>query len=99
MAFSCSEYEARNYGRFIYVILKHLNTWYDDKNEYAKGQTKTNNGRITSHLHGMSRTCKPTPTDQSEHTPWTDFQKLVRKWHRNISVVRAYSSKLMSITS
>ncbi|VDB90065.1 unnamed protein product [Peniophora sp. CBMAI 1063] len=86
MTFSCSEYEARNYGRFLCTILKHLNVWYDDKNEYAKAQTRTVNGRIVAHLHGMSRTCKPTPADQSEHTPWTDFQKLVRKWHRNISI-------------
>ncbi|KZV72082.1 hypothetical protein PENSPDRAFT_733684 [Peniophora sp. CONT] len=86
MVFSCSEYEARNYGRFLCAILKHLNAWYDDKNEYDKGQTKTVNGRIIAHLHGMSRTCKAVPADQSEYTPWADFQKLVRKWHRNVSV-------------
>lgn len=87
MTFSCSEYEARNYGRFLCAILKTLNAWYDSQSDYDKAQAKWANGKATSHIHGMRRTYKALPPDQSDHTPWADFQKLVRKWHRNLSAV------------
>ncbi|KAJ7755620.1 transcription factor/nuclear export subunit protein 2-domain-containing protein [Mycena maculata] len=84
--FSCSEYEARNYGRFLRGVLADLAKWHSDQTQYTTDSQTVNRGGVVYHPGFLQKwTSKPT-TVQADQMEWgTAFRKVVRKWHRTLS--------------
>lgn len=97
--FSCSEYEAHNYGmachytpllyfinlsgRFLLGILSDMDKWYNDEQLYIAD----NRSKVTGVVHpGLQRkdTNKPTSDTLLDRA---DFQRVVRKWHKKLGKV------------
>ncbi|KAM6495643.1 Transcription factor/nuclear export subunit protein 2 domain containing protein [Amanita muscaria] len=82
--FSCSEYEARNYGRFLLGILTDLHKWNLDEQLYSQ-DNRTKVGGKTIHHPGFQRVWSynnPVPVDNV--LKWVAFQQILRKWHRKL---------------
>ncbi|GAA5910057.1 uncharacterized protein JCM6883_000540 [Sporobolomyces salmoneus] len=76
--FSCTENEARNYGRFLYDVLADLAKWYKDETAY-KAEA------IGSDLRGFARFFSPPESKKTlEHYSHADIQKAINKWHASM---------------
>jgi THO complex subunit 2 len=100
--FSCSEYEARNYGkhnvylkgqglytpvgRFLRGIMTDLYSWFKDKQLYEQDNQITQNNQTFCHP-GFQRSFTNKPNDVLKHER---LQTVVRKWHRKLAKVRAH---------
>ncbi|KAF9534975.1 transcription factor/nuclear export subunit protein 2-domain-containing protein [Crepidotus variabilis] len=85
--FSCSEYEARNYGRFLATLLRQLLLWHDDEGEYISDHRTTRGGKPVC-LPGMLKVFQKEfnkPVDAQLLMPWPDYQKVIRKWYRKLA--------------
>ncbi|KAL6309570.1 transcription factor/nuclear export subunit protein 2-domain-containing protein [Sparassis latifolia] len=82
--FSCSEYEAKNYGRFLLGILTDVAKWYLDEQAFLQ-ENRTKTGGKTTYLPGLQRrwTAKSALTIE-DIIPWLDYKQIVRKWHRKL---------------
>ncbi|KIY72984.1 hypothetical protein CYLTODRAFT_343075 [Cylindrobasidium torrendii FP15055 ss-10] len=77
IVFSCSEDEARNYGRFLRSILADLHKWHKDETAYLS------DNRIKSHgksLPGMRMRFRV----DKEPILHSQFQQVLRKWHQKL---------------
>ncbi|KAI0729395.1 transcription factor/nuclear export subunit protein 2-domain-containing protein [Fomitopsis betulina] len=86
MIFSCSEYEARNYARFLHSILTDGLKWWQDEALFTQETHTKANGRLTV-LPGSTRR-KFTAASLAEHevVPWSDWKRLMRKWHWKLAL-------------
>lgn len=100
--FSCSEYEARNYGRplvhlkeqdvyaptgrFLRGIMTDLYSWFKDKQLYEQDNQINRNNQTLCHP-GFKRNFTNKPNDVLKHEA---LQTVVRKWHRKLGKVRAH---------
>ncbi|GLB33487.1 putative THO complex subunit 2 N-terminus [Lyophyllum shimeji] len=81
--FSCSEYEAHNYGRFLAGILSDLFKWHNDEQLYL-ADNRTKIGGKTVYHPGMQRA--PSKTNGSDTLlDWPIFQRILRKWHKKLA--------------
>ncbi|KAG7448931.1 uncharacterized protein BT62DRAFT_653210 [Guyanagaster necrorhizus] len=76
--FSCSEYEARNYGRFLHAILTDLYKWHSDEQAWLSDNRSTVKGKTLIHPGFQNR------PGQTGHISHSEFQKLLRKWHMKL---------------
>ncbi|KAI0032028.1 transcription factor/nuclear export subunit protein 2-domain-containing protein, partial [Vararia minispora EC-137] len=85
VAFSCSEYEAKNYGRFLAGILADLYKWFQKEEVFtAENRTKVNGKPVW--LRGFQRLySEKDPVEASSVLAWPQFQMILRKWHRKLS--------------
>ncbi|KAI6105439.1 transcription factor/nuclear export subunit protein 2-domain-containing protein [Pisolithus sp. B1] len=84
--FSCSEYEAKNYGRFLLSLLADLWKWAQDEQLFAQDNKMKVAGK-TVHLPGFQP--RWTNKDLSDIRPddvlqWISFKQILRKWHRKL---------------
>ncbi|KAI9000935.1 transcription factor/nuclear export subunit protein 2-domain-containing protein [Trametes punicea] len=87
VVFSCSEYEARNYGRFLLGILTDIWKWFQDEQLFLQ-ENRTKSGGNTVFLPGLQLRWTPTPKPvvaQEDLITWADFKQVVRKWHRKLN--------------
>ncbi|CAL1701359.1 unnamed protein product [Somion occarium] len=83
--FSCSEYEAHNYGRFLHGILTDVLKWYKDEQLFMQ-DNRTKIGGKPTYLPGfqMKWTTKSVVSIE-DIIKWADFKTLVKKWHRKLA--------------
>ncbi|KXN87957.1 THO complex subunit 2 [Leucoagaricus sp. SymC.cos] len=79
--FSCSEYEARNYGRFLRGILTDTLAWFRDKHLYEQDNQTTKNGQVIHHPGFQRSLAKGSTNDVLRHD---GLMTIVRKWHRKL---------------
>ncbi|KAG9317173.1 transcription factor/nuclear export subunit protein 2-domain-containing protein [Chiua virens] len=84
--FSCSEYEAKNYGRFLLGVLMDLWKWAQDEQLFIH-ENRTKIGGRTVLLPGFQP--RWTNKDQmnlvpEDLLPWSGFKQILRKWHRKL---------------
>ena len=101
--FSCSEYEARNYGkisiivlfsycnddqgRFLLGVLMDLHKWNLDEQLYLQDNRTKIVGK-TVHHPGFQRVWSyNTPIPSDNVLKWVAFQQILRKWHRKLGKV------------
>ncbi|KAI0776038.1 transcription factor/nuclear export subunit protein 2-domain-containing protein [Trametes elegans] len=87
VVFSCSEYEARNYGRFLLGILTDISRWFQDEQLFLQ-ENRTKSGGNTVFLPGLQLRWTPIPKPviaQEDLITWADFKQVVRKWHRKLN--------------
>ncbi|CAA7260264.1 unnamed protein product [Cyclocybe aegerita] len=83
--FTCSEYEARNYGRFLLGVLRDLLTWHLDEAAFIQDNRAKVAGKtviLPGFLQKWSSKAVPTAANILK---WSEFQQIVRKWHRKIA--------------
>ncbi|KAF7301535.1 hypothetical protein MIND_00719000 [Mycena indigotica] len=82
--FSCSEYEARNYGIFLRGVLSDIHKWYGDESLYnADNQTVTRGTVVYNPGFVQKWTGEIAPLDL---LPWdSGFRRIVRKWHTRLA--------------
>ncbi|KAI9063149.1 hypothetical protein FKP32DRAFT_1651303 [Trametes sanguinea] len=86
VVFSCSEYEARNYGRFLLGILTDLSKWFHDEQLFLQ-ENRTKSGGNTVWLPGLLRRwpLKPQPViEQKDLINHEELRQVVKKWHRKL---------------
>ncbi|KAG2043203.1 transcription factor/nuclear export subunit protein 2-domain-containing protein [Suillus americanus] len=86
VVFSCSEYEAKNYGRFLLGILTDLWKWAQDEQLFLM-ENRTKVGGKTILLPGFQHrwSNKDHGSIVSEDLlSWTGFKQILRKWHRKL---------------
>ncbi|KAG1874783.1 transcription factor/nuclear export subunit protein 2-domain-containing protein [Suillus subalutaceus] len=86
VVFSCSEYEAKNYGRFLLGILTDLWKWAQDEQLFLM-ENRTKVGGKTILLPGFQHrwSNKDHGSIASEDLlSWTGFKQILRKWHRKL---------------
>ncbi|TFY55341.1 hypothetical protein EVG20_g9356 [Dentipellis fragilis] len=84
VVFSCSEYEARNYGRFLLGILTDLYKWYQDEQVYMQDNRVKASGKAVW-LPGFQRQWSfKENIEPSAILSWSNFQQVVKKWHRKL---------------
>ncbi|KAH0587189.1 hypothetical protein H2248_005998 [Termitomyces sp. 'cryptogamus'] len=82
--FSCSEYEAHNYGRFLSGILADMFKWYSDEAAYmADNRTKV--GGKTMYNPGLQRTWSNKSVTLDSLLDWPNFQRILRKWYKKLA--------------
>ncbi|KAI6151770.1 transcription factor/nuclear export subunit protein 2-domain-containing protein [Pisolithus tinctorius] len=84
--FSCSEYEAKNYGRFLLSLLADLWKWAQDEQLYVQDNRTKIAGRAVL-LPGFQP--RWTNKDLADIRPddvlnWISFKQILRKWHRKL---------------
>ncbi|KAH8106136.1 transcription factor/nuclear export subunit protein 2-domain-containing protein [Cristinia sonorae] len=84
VVFSCSEYEARNYGRFLLGILSDIWKWFQDESAYMHDNRSKSSasGKVTYFPGFRQKLFASSGIDGL--LKWPDFQKVVRKWHGRI---------------
>ncbi|KAF7978302.1 hypothetical protein HWV62_899 [Athelia sp. TMB] len=84
VVFSCSEYEARNYGRFLLNILKDLWAWQQSEELYLQDNRAKGTKKAVFHP-GMQKkwSMKPNLT-QEDILSWTEFKIVLKKWQRKL---------------
>lgn len=89
--FSCSEYEARNYGRFLHGILVDIMKWHNDEQAFMQ-DNRTKVGGKPVYLPGFQMKWSSKSVVAIEDIiKWSDFKTLAKKWHRKLSRVGACS--------
>ncbi|KAL1714796.1 transcription factor/nuclear export subunit protein 2-domain-containing protein [Schizophyllum commune] len=84
--FTCTEYEARNYGRFLRGVLTDLLAWHQDESQYLTDNRLKSNEKTWINP-GMIKTWK---ADSSRHisvtdvVDWKTFRQFLSKWHKRI---------------
>lgn len=87
--FTCTEYEARNYGRFLRGVLTDLLAWHQDESQYLTDNRLKSNEKTWINP-GMIKTWK---ADSSRHisvtdvVDWKTFRQFLSKWHKRICAV------------
>ncbi|THV05422.1 hypothetical protein K435DRAFT_647314 [Dendrothele bispora CBS 962.96] len=81
--FSCSEYEARNYGRFLSGVLTDLYKWHQDEPMYIQDNRSKVGGKSMQHTGFQPRYLWPMPPEA--FLKWPLYQKVVRKWYKKIA--------------
>ncbi|KAF4602377.1 THO complex subunit 2 [Pleurotus pulmonarius] len=79
--FSCSEYEARNYGRFLLGILSDLHKWSQDEKLFLQ------DNRSSKGCHpGFQLFWKANPGLLAEDKlmDWPSFKRVLGKWYRKL---------------
>ncbi|KAL1944225.1 hypothetical protein VTO73DRAFT_3410 [Trametes versicolor] len=85
VVFSCSEYEARNYGRFLLGILTDISKWFQDEQLFLQ-ENRTKVSGTAVFLPGLQLRFSPKPVIAEEDLiTWADFKQVVRKWHRKLN--------------
>ncbi|KAH9938580.1 transcription factor/nuclear export subunit protein 2-domain-containing protein [Fomitopsis serialis] len=85
MVFSCSEYESRNYARFLHAILSDAWKWWQDEALYHQ-ENRTKSGGKTVLLPGMTRRqFTKAVLAEEDFLRWPDWRKLLRKWHHKLT--------------
>ncbi|KAI0375719.1 hypothetical protein BV20DRAFT_1059341 [Pilatotrama ljubarskyi] len=87
VVFSCSEYEARNYGRFLLGVLTDIYKWFQDEQLFLQ-ENRSKSGGSTVFLPGLQLRWPATPKPviaQEDLITWSDFKQVVRKWHRKLN--------------
>lgn len=84
--FSCSEYEAKNYGRFLLSLLADLWKWAQDEQLFAQDNRMKIAGK-TVLLPGFqprwtNKDLADIRADDVLH--WISFKQILRKWHRKL---------------
>ena len=84
LVFTCSELEARNYGRFLHGILTDATRWHNDEQAFMQdNRTKVAGKPVYLPGFQMRWTAKTTVAIE-DIIKWTDFKIVVKKWHRKI---------------
>ena len=103
VAFSCSEYEAKNYGepgrsfsysetqifpgRFLLGVLMDLSKWFTDEQLFLQ-DNRTKSGGKPVYLPGFQRRWgSKTVIALEDLLTWQEFRSVVRKWHRKLANV------------
>ncbi|KAK7061446.1 THO complex subunit 2 [Favolaschia claudopus] len=82
--FSCSEYEARNYGRFLRGVLSDLLKWHGDQALYKSDSQTVTRGTTVYHPGFVQKYASKTA--ENDQLEWqTTFRRVVRKWHVKLS--------------
>ncbi|KAF8165073.1 transcription factor/nuclear export subunit protein 2-domain-containing protein [Crassisporium funariophilum] len=81
--FSCSEYEARNYGRFLLSILRELLNWHLDESAYIQDNRTKIGGKSVFHP-GLQKSFSNN-VNPDNILKWNGFQQVLRKWHRKLA--------------
>ncbi|TBU49613.1 transcription factor/nuclear export subunit protein 2-domain-containing protein [Dichomitus squalens] len=82
--FSCSEYEARNYGRFLLGVLTDIQKWSQDEQLFTQ-ENRTKSGGAVTLLPGLQRRwTSKSVIAQEDLIKWSDFKTVVKKWHRKL---------------
>ncbi|KAI5124799.1 hypothetical protein M0805_005432 [Coniferiporia weirii] len=82
--FSCSESEARNYGRFLKGILQDLHGWHKDQRVYD-ASNRRKEGSTTTLLPGLqTHWSKDGPSSPDDLLKWSDFKSFLKKCHRKL---------------
>uniref|UniRef100_A0A0W0FKZ3 THO complex subunit 2 n=1 Tax=Moniliophthora roreri TaxID=221103 RepID=A0A0W0FKZ3_MONRR len=84
--FSCSEYEARNYGesrRFLLGILTDLSKWHQDEQVYIQDNRSKVGGKTVLHAGLQLKYQLPMPPENQ--LKWREFRTVVRKWHKKLA--------------
>ncbi|OSX60384.1 hypothetical protein POSPLADRAFT_1058548 [Postia placenta MAD-698-R-SB12] len=82
--FSCSEYEAKNYGRFLLGVLTDLSKWFKDEQSFKQDNRTKSGGKIT-YLPGLQRKWSQKNIVAPEDLiTWHDYKTIVKKWHRKL---------------
>lgn len=89
--FSCTDYEARNYGRFLLGILSDLHKWHTDEQAYTQDNRVKAAGK-TVYLPGLQRALTTKAPAPETILTWPNFQQVLRKWHRKIAKVSVLES-------
>ncbi|KAG6850048.1 hypothetical protein H0H93_001864, partial [Arthromyces matolae] len=82
--FSCSEYEAHNYGRFLSGILSDMFKWYSDEAAYMM-DNRTKVGGKNVYNPGLQRTWFNKSVTLDSLLDWPSFQRILRKWHKKLA--------------
>ncbi|EGO01596.1 hypothetical protein SERLA73DRAFT_49063 [Serpula lacrymans var. lacrymans S7.3] len=84
IVFSCSEYEAKNYGRFLLGILSDLWKWAQEEPLFVQ-DNRIKSGGKTILLPGFQhRWSNKTTITQEDLLSWGGFKQILRKWHRKL---------------
>ncbi|KAI0047273.1 hypothetical protein FA95DRAFT_1664524 [Auriscalpium vulgare] len=85
IVFSCSEYEAKNYGRFLLGILTDLHKWSQDEVQYMQDNRSKTGGKVFW-LPGFLKQwpAKTATVEPSALLAWNDLQLVLKKWHRKL---------------
>ncbi|KAH8118538.1 transcription factor/nuclear export subunit protein 2-domain-containing protein [Phellopilus nigrolimitatus] len=82
--FSCSENEARNYGRFLKGILQDLYGWHKDQKAYD-ASNRRKDGSKTVLLPGLQMPwSKDGPSSPDDLLKWAEFKSFLKKCHRKL---------------
>lgn len=85
MIFSCSEFEARNYGRFLLGILNDIWNWHLDEQLFMQDNRIKSGGKV-SYLPGFMLTFSSNKTNVAidDIIKWQQFRQVCKKWHRKL---------------
>lgn len=105
--FSCSEYEARNYGKLRFRTLSCSKAYSRHSGRFLRGILsdlhkwfKDERAYISENRVKGKTTCLPgfqhawsnkSVIEQSDVLSWHNFQQIVRKWHKKLFKVRLRS--------
>ncbi|TFK29236.1 hypothetical protein FA15DRAFT_664153 [Coprinopsis marcescibilis] len=82
--FSCTEHEARNYGRFLAGVLTDLHKWHADKQLFEQeNRSKDKKDKATGKylpLPGLNNS-----SNGGKVLNWMSFQSVHRKWHKKLA--------------
>ncbi|KAL0949134.1 hypothetical protein HGRIS_009218 [Hohenbuehelia grisea] len=83
--FSCSEYEARNYGRFLLGVLTDLYKWYSDEQAFIQDNRSKVGGKTVLHPGLQQRNWHKTPPSDDKILAWLNLHKALRKWYMKLA--------------
>ncbi|THH13890.1 hypothetical protein EW146_g6381 [Bondarzewia mesenterica] len=84
VVFSSSEYEAKNYGRFLLGVLTDLYKWYQDEQAYLQDNRVKVGGKATWLPGFQHQWSNKSVIEPSSVLSWNKFQQIVKKWHRKL---------------
>ncbi|KAJ7591413.1 transcription factor/nuclear export subunit protein 2-domain-containing protein [Mycena floridula] len=82
--FSCSEYEARNYGRFLLGVLSDLQKWFQDEQLWITDNRSKVAGKTVIHPGFQKRFVANKVLSGSDVLTWSEFRRVTRKWHTTL---------------
>nr|CAG8487603.1 15373_t:CDS:10 [Entrophospora candida] len=92
ITFTCTETEARNYGRFLHTVLKYLSSLHRDQKSYeAYGKGK---GIPGFQMKWSSQVRQPTNIAETDLLQYEDFRRVFYKWHSKL--LKAFEQCLTS---
>ncbi|EKM59356.1 uncharacterized protein PHACADRAFT_191704 [Phanerochaete carnosa HHB-10118-sp] len=85
LIFSCSEVEARNYGRFLLGILGDIWKWHQDEQLFMQDNRVKSGGKV-SYLPGfMLIYSNKANVAIDDIIKWQQFRQVCKKWHRKLA--------------
>jgi THO complex subunit 2 len=77
-------------GRFLLGILTDLYKWFSDEALYEQ-DNRTKIGGKVHHLPGFQQTwSQKFPVEKTSLLAWSNFQQVLRKWHRKLFKVSPF---------